>query len=483
MPETLGAETESAERPDSAAQDSPPFGVSLPQHRHASDSASGPAQTDCADGSKLADSAVVAGQGDEADAAWAGEPAPATVSSGAPASPLPADLPPRGPRKTPGGGWIRRFFRSPVTRVVLVVLLVPVGWLGYSISGALTRPGKDSVSARLAEWGRDHHLNNVVNRLEKIQYDHHKPKIGGTVKTIPQAAGDTPSPAPHAVVPSLPPHTPAPPPVIPPAGLTPKPGEGQWQSVVFSGELPAVRLTYVRPDDQHTSYLAALMWLDPKVLSATLHPGVQDPGGHWGASSSITPAERSTVAAAFPAGFRLTGSTGSRGGWFTEGRTVTPLRTGAASFVIYKDGSVKIGQWGRDVGPSPSVASVRQNLDLLIDHGKLDPSCSDNNSTKWGWTLGNKAYVPRTAIGQRADGSLVFVNSPATSVCSIGHLLQAAGVVRGMELDINPEWSIGFYYTHENDQAVGHQTRLDQEKSGDWYFSTQSRDFLSFSLR
>jgi hypothetical protein len=102
-------------------------------------------------------------------------------------------------------------------------------------------------------------------------------------------------------------------------------------------------------------------------------------------------------------------------------------------------------------------------------------------------TLGNQAYVPRTAIGQRADGSLVFVNSPATSVCSIGHLLQAAGVVRGMELDINPEWSIGFYYTHENGaagaQVVGHATRLNQGKSENWYFSTQSRDFLSFSLR
>ena len=31
--------------------------------------------------------------------------------------------------------------------------------------------------------------------------------------------------------------------------------------------LPAVQLTYVRPDAVHTSYYAALMWLDPKLLS------------------------------------------------------------------------------------------------------------------------------------------------------------------------------------------------------------------------
>src|SRR5205085_3804872 len=141
-----------------------------------------------------------------------------------------------------------------------------IGWLGYSISGALTRPGKDSVSARLAEWARDHHMNSLVNRLEKIQYDQHKPKVGGAAPSIPKAAGDTPSPVPSAVVPSLPPHSAAPPPIATPAGLTPKPGEGQWQPVVFAGELPAVRLTYVLPDDQHTSYLGALMWLDPKLL-------------------------------------------------------------------------------------------------------------------------------------------------------------------------------------------------------------------------
>jgi hypothetical protein len=474
FPETLGAAPEGAELPDSAAQGLPRADVSLPQHRSASDLAS------AVDADATAPSSA-----DPVASSETAEAQDASEAADDPAPPLPADLPPRRPQR-PRRARIRRFFRSPITRAVLLIVLVLVGWLGYSISGALTRPGKDSVAARLAEWARDHHMNSVVNRLEKIQYDRNKPKVGGSAPSIPTVVHDTPSPLPSAAVslaPALPPHTEAPPPVTAPAGLTPKAGEGQWQPVVFSGDLPAVRMAYVRPDDQHTSYLAALMWLDPKLLSATLHPGIQDPGGSWQTPSSISADERAAIAAALPAGFRLTGATGSRGGWHTEGRTVTELRNGAASFVIYKDGTVRIGQWGHDVRPSPTVASVRQNLDLLIDNGQLDPSCSDNNSPKWGYTLGNKAYVPRTAIGQRADGSLVFVNSPATSVCSIGHLLQAAGVVRGMELDINPEWSIGFYYTHDNDQVVGHPTRLDQGKGGDWYFSTQSRDFLSFSLR
>ena len=37
-------------------------------------------------------------------------------------------------------------------------------------------------------------------------------------------------------------------------------------------------------------------------------------------------------------------------GYYTEGRVLDPLRTGAVSLVIYADGSVDIGAWG---GPTP----------------------------------------------------------------------------------------------------------------------------------
>ena len=102
----------------------------------------------------------------------------------------------------------------------------------------------------------------------------------------------------------------------------------------------------------------------------------------------------------------------------------------------------------------PNVSSVRQNLDLLVDGGQVNPTCSTDSSPIWGYTVGNDAYVPRTALGVRADGSLIFVNSPAVSVCSLGQLLKSAGVVRGMELDINYDWSIGYYFTHDGGQVA-----------------------------
>jgi hypothetical protein len=249
-------------------------------------------------------------------------------------------------------------------------------------------------------------------------------------------------------------------------------------------DLPAIRITYLRPDDGHTSYLAAVLWLDPKLLTGRLHEGSTDPGGSWSTPDHITPQLATTVAAAFPGGFRTnSGPVGNRGGYYDEGREVERLRTGAASLVVDQDGTVSIGQWGRDVAMSSAVRSVRQNLDLLVDGGALNPTCASGSTPLWGFGVANNAFVPRAGIGQRGDGALVFVNSPVTSVCSLGRLLVRAGAVRGMELDINNDWSIGYYYTHEDGAVHGHVTRATQSKGPEHYFGAQSRDFVAFYLR
>jgi Phosphodiester glycosidase len=401
------------------------------------------------------------------------------------------DVTPR--QSAPAQGSPRRRFarlrrrRHPLVRVLQVlalVVLVFIGIVGYSVGGYLTRPGNDSVSQRVAEWGRDHHLGSLVTWLEQVQYSQNKPKKGGTIKGgIPQAAGDTTTPKKPAVAGVAHSKLPEPPVLLAGQGL---PNEGKWQTVVVSKGLPAVQLTYVRPDAVHTSYYAALMWLDPKLLAGRLHEGIPsaDPGGTWSTPPEITPELAKTVAAAFPGGFRTNnGQVGNRGGYYDEGRVAEPLRVGAASLVIYQDGTATVGQWGRDAAMSPNVRSVRQNLDLLVDGGTVNPTCSSDSSPIWGYTVGNDAYVPRTALGVRADGSLIFVNSPAVSVCSLGQLLKSAGVVRGMELDINYDWSIGYYFTHDHGQVQSHVSRPTQSKGPDHYFSPQSRDFVAFYVR
>lgn len=52
-----------------------------------------------------------------------------------------------------------------------------------------------------------------------------------------------------------------------------------------------------------------------------------------------------------------------------------------------------------------------------------------------------------------------------------------------MELDINRDWSMGDFFTHNDGVVKAHVTRLGQHAPADHYLSPQSRDFIAFSLR
>jgi hypothetical protein len=359
---------------------------------------------------------------------------------------------------------------------MLVPSLVLV-WLGWSVGGYLAAPGTDSAAARLAEWGRDHYLGGVVTALERAQYQRHRPKVGGVPSggipirgsagpTISAVGATTPAPAPVRI--------------LAPGGALP--GEGRWQTVVTVRGLPAVRVAYLRPDRVHTSYLVGLMWLDPKLVSGSLMPGTRDPGGTWPEPTKLTPALRRTVVAAHNGGFRLPGGQ-SRGGYYSDGRTVAALRTGAASLVIYRNGTAAVGAWGREVAMSPRVRSVRQNLDMLVDNGAVSPSCPDNNSLTWGYTVGSRYYVPRSGFGTTANGGLIYVGGPAMSVCTLGAVLQAAGARRAMELDINTDWITGAYYTHGAGGVIPHKLSASVGPGPTHYFSETSRDWFAWFAR
>jgi hypothetical protein len=378
----------------------------------------------------------------------------------------------------------RNIWRRPVIRrarrVLLVLLLLFVIVVGTSITSALVAPGTDPTSVRLAEWGRDHGLGGVIDWLEKQQYEHNQPKIGGTpTGGIPPAAG--------AVTPSAPagkpfgPHTlPAPKPLPVLAGGVPLPGEGRWQTVVTVKGEPAVRVAALRPDDQHTSFVAGVMWIDPNLVRGQLQPGYLDPGGTWQASSSITSATQSSIVAAFNAGFRFYQS---HGGYYSEGRTAAPLQDNAASLVLDKDGRASVGSWNNEVRMTPDVASVRQNLVMLVDNGQVSPSCS-SGSQVWGATVGNTAFIDRSGFGVTANGAEVFVAGPALSVCTLGNILKAAGVVRGMELDINPAWVNGAYF-HDQPTGLplGFPLYPTQKTPPSRYFTTTSRDWFGWYAR
>jgi hypothetical protein len=368
-------------------------------------------------------------------------------------------------------------FARPIRRLFLLAVALCLVIAGWSVVGYLTAPGTDTAAARVAEWGRDHGMGDLVTFLEKQQYQQNQPKVGGTpAGGIPRPAGAEPAKSPGGL--------PAPAALLPLAGAAALPGEGQWQTVVTTPQgQPAVRVTSMRPDATHTSYLAGVLWIDPTFVRGQLRPGRVDPGGTWQAGTSLTTAEQQNVAAAFNAGFRLPRDA-SHGGYYSEGRTAFPLRDGAASLVLHTNGTATVGAWNSEVHLTPDVASVRQNLVMLVDNGTVSPACATGGQAQWGATIGQAAYIDRSAFGVTATGAEVYVGGSALSVCTLGRILQDAGVVRGMELDINPEWITGTYFhTQPAGPPAGFRLYPTQHPAPTHYLSPSSRDWYAWFLR
>jgi hypothetical protein len=343
-------------------------------------------------------------------------------------------LPRRG-RHAASGAKPRSRTRRYIKWGVIIAVLGLVAPVADSYFSALTGPGTDALSVRSIEWLRDHHFRWLVNDIENWWYTHHQPKKGGLPSPAlqEQLSGGA-----RALVSPGQAKLPVPSPVTPLVS-SPLPGEGQWSPLgrTVNGN-PAMYVTYMRPDDVHTSLVSALVWIDPKLVRAVGYAGAVEPGGSgWADQLPVAESVRPQLLAAFNSGFKMSDS---RGGYYEYGRYARPLRAGAATLWIGADGTPHVGEWGRDVSMNPSIVFARQNLSLIVDNGQPVPSVSSNDPAIWGWTVGNKVLVWRSGVGETAGGQLVYAAGPGLSVYTLARLLARAGAVRAMELDINSDW-------------------------------------------
>lgn len=236
---------------------------------------------------------------------------------------------------------------------------------------------------------------------------------------------------------------------------------------------PRVVLSTVRTADG--AVITVAIFRGP--VTYVLHNGSADPG--YAASSmgvkagpAIGSAERRHVLAAFNGGFKLVAAAG---GYEQEGKVVSPLIKGDASFIIDTDGRARIALWGYGApGPGEKIYSVRQNLGLLVTGGKPVPSAVD--WWDWGATIGGSS-VARSAVGMDSSGDIIYAASMSAVPEDLALALAKHGARIGMEMDINPYW-VQLDIASKPGGAL--RTAVPgQEHPANTYLTGWSRDFIA----
>ena len=240
---------------------------------------------------------------------------------------------------------------------------------------------------------------------------------------------------------------------------------------------------------------AGIAWMDTRLLAARLYSGSKSPGGgpyHY--TAPVQQASARHLVAAFNGGFMMNDA---QGGYYTEGRMIKGLRPGAASLVIDGNGSVNVGAWGIDVRMTPEVVAVRQNLVPLVAAGRPTPRARSADWQAWGSTCGASscaASVPgiehqwRSALGVTSNGALIYTQGPGLDPLQLAGLLVRAGAVRGMELDINPDWPVFATYDPASSRGLaapsnGHLLTATVRGPDTFFEAWWARDFITMTAR
>jgi hypothetical protein len=186
---------------------------------------------------------------------------------------------------------------------------------------------------------------------------------------------------------------------------------------------------------------------------------------------------RSKLVATFNSGFKLADS---NGGVAIGGHTYAPMRDGMGTIVRYRNGQVNVISWTGGPNVGPDVVYARQNLPLIVNHGRPNPNLSDG--PEWGATLGNAIQVWRSAVGVDRHGNLIYAAANYQTVGSLAAIMIRAGAVRAMEMDINTYWTSFISYRHLGARDPSNLL-ADMDRSPYRYLTPDDRDFFAVYLR
>ncbi|HKU56590.1 MAG TPA: phosphodiester glycosidase family protein [Gaiellaceae bacterium] len=356
--------------------------------------------------------------------------------------------------------------------IVLLVCLLPavVSWTRMALL-----PSSLPLGVRTVEWLRLHHFNWLVDDAEHVYYSWQAPKKGGPqLKALPavglagrdrlrsRAGHAKPWPAP-----------------ITPVFAHPLRGEGVWKPTgpAIDGKAPVLVTTF-RTERDYPRIVAYVAWFDHTRTAVAYYPGrYEPPHASLRGPEEIPHDQRWRLLATFNSGFIYQDGLN---GDALNGHVNEPLRRGLATLVAYRNGRVDVADWTGGPAPGPAIAWARQSLPLIIDRGRLSPKLDD--SSAWGFTLGNAVRVWRTGVGIDRRGNLVYAAADYQTVTTLARILQRAGAVRAMELDINPEWPTLITYRHHGD-LIPTRVVPNFQQPATRYLVPDDRDFFAVYRR
>lgn len=364
---------------------------------------------------------------------------------------------------------------------MLFVLLVLLSPAIYSYTTTMLKPSSLPLWPRSVEWLRANHGNWLVDEVEHYYFTWKAPSKGGPqLKSLPLVGGGSLAAAVvarRARALHLAGAWPLP---IRPVFTHPLPGEGLWRQTgpLIDGG-PAVLVTTFRTETAYPRIVAYLARFDHTRTTVAYYPGrYEPPKAPVRGPMSVPNGERWRLLATFNSGFvYVDGHNGSSIG----GTMYEPLARGLATLIAYRNGRVDITTWKRGIVAGSQIAFARQSLPLIVDHGRLNPQL--NGSSQWGLTLGNAVRVWRTGAGVDRRGNLIYAAADSQTVVTLAQILQRAGAVRAMQLDINPEWPTLITYTHPPSGLTPTKIVPNVQQPTTRYLVPDDRDFFAIYRR
>jgi hypothetical protein len=375
-------------------------------------------------------------------------------------------------RSVPAPAWWRR-----VRRVLLLGVAFALVPAGVSYLQVLVSSSNASLGIRSVEWLRDHGASRLVSDVENWYYSLTAPAKGGPALRSLPGVGATQSAvatAPGARVV----HYYRPPaiqPVIQPA----LPGEGVWRpAMANAGPRPPVLVTTYRGEADYPRLVTGVAWIDQGATSFSYFPGALEPPVPINRGpEEIPPSLRRNLVATFNGGFKLHDA---GEGYAYQGHTWAPMLKDIGTLVKYRDGRVDVISWQGGPTAGPDILLARQNLPLIVNHGRLNPNLSDG--LEWGATVANAIRVWRSGLGIDRRGDLIYVAANNQTVRTLAQSMLRAGAVRALELDINEFWTsfitYGRHYAKSPSNLLPNMVRPATR-----YLTPDDRDFFAIFAR